>query len=126
MNKPDIIYLSGLFVYLYLKPKQMAELIKENIFTMTKEFVKGEIKNAIEICEQNKQPIITNNLHIYFASLIALINDVIQDDITEDFYPYFVRLTELNEKYTTSETTGNIQFTKREILAYVGKYNIDN
>jgi hypothetical protein len=103
----------------------MAELIQENIFTMSKEFVRGEIKNMIKICEETKHVVISKNLHVYFASLISLINDVIQDDISENFYPYFVRLTELNEKYSTGEAAGNIQFTEREILAYVGEFKTE-
>jgi hypothetical protein len=103
----------------------MAELIHENLVTMTKEFVRQEIKNMIKICEETKHVAITKNLHVYFSSLIALINDVIQDDITQNFYPYFVRLTELNEKYSTGEATGNIQFTEREILAYIGDFKTE-
>jgi hypothetical protein len=101
----------------------MAELIQENLVTMTKEFVRQEIKNMIKTCEETKHVSITKNLHVYFASLIALINDVIQDDVTENFSPYFERLTELNEKYSTGEATSNIQFTEREILAYVGDFD---
>lgn len=126
MNKPDISYLSGLFVYLYLKQINMAELITENIVTMTKELVKGEIKNMLEACKKEHFEQYNKNFHVFVFALTALLNDVIQDDITEDFYPYFVRLTELNEKYLTGEQTGNIQFTKREILAYIGKDNTDN
>jgi hypothetical protein len=98
---------------------------KENIFTMTKEFVRQEIKNMIKTCEETKHVVISKNLHVYFASLIALINDVIQDDITENFYPYFERLVELNNKYSVGEATGNIQFTEREILAYIGDFKTE-
>jgi hypothetical protein len=100
----------------------MAELIQENLVTMTKEFVHGEIKNMIDACKGVHFEKYNKNFHVFTSSLIALINDVIQDDITQNFYPYFVRLTELNEKYSTGEATGNIQFTEREILAYIGDF----
>jgi len=104
----------------------MAELITENIFTMSKEFVKVEIKKMLKACGGVRHEQYNKNFHVFIAALNTLLNDVIQDDITDNFYPYFERLVELNKKHSTGESTGNIQFTEREVLAYIGKDNTDN
>jgi hypothetical protein len=103
----------------------MAELIQENLVIMTKEFVRGEIKNMINACKGVHFGKYNKNFHVFTSSLIALINDVIQDDVTDNFYPYFERLVELNNKYSVGEATGFIQFTEREILAYVGDFDFN-
>lgn len=93
---------------------------------MTKEFVKGEIKNMLEACKKEKFEQYNKNFHVFVFALHSLINDVTQDEVTEDFSPYFVRLRELNQKYALGEITGWLQFTQIEILAYIGDDNTDN
>lgn len=103
----------------------MAELITENLVTMTKEFVKGEIKNMLEACKGVKFEQYNKNFHVFVFALNSLLNDVIQDEITDNFYPYFERMVQLNDKYTIGEITGNIAFTPMEVLAYIGKSDVE-